>query len=224
MEKSRFACMQKPKQAGKPKNNKTKQKAKNTRFKSEDFLSDNNVFKKANGSKDNVKDKGKETKPDASPSTGREDKEKRQKTHLRLSSVPLKLDITALSFPNLLEDVDTKKEVQVACTMNYSKMVKKTEPKKIDKTDTKMLDLSDKERVRRWLINYKNERRRSDYLEEEDKCDLIWANWQIHYQADKRQREELGEKFYEVTEEDNDYDSDTSSDDEFDEREPYDDN
>ena len=222
MDKSRFACMQNTKQSIKPQKSKNKQKAKpkNTRFKSEDFFSSDNVFK----GKAQTKEKGKEIKSQRDETEKKND-DKKKPIKLMLSSKPLKIDTSVVSFPELFAGKQGNQTNTIKGKINYSDVVKKKEIAHESKIDTKMLVLSDKNAMRRWLSRYIMERKEAEYLEKEEECDLIWANWQINYQLDKKQRENDGEIFYpDPVEDEYDYDSESASDDELDERDIYDDN
>ena len=229
MNQSRFAFMQKPKQSTKQstkqKNIKPNEQPTNSRFKSEDFFTVSNTFNsKTDINKDNDLNRGivKEPKLEDNRGSRRYDREKIQ-LNISKSKSKSKLDINITNFPDLLQGQTQKLAININDAINYTAIVKKTEPKKGEKIDPGVLNINDKEVVNQWVRKYKNDSRYSEYLEEEKICDFYWSKWHIKYEIDKKQREIDGEKFYEVVaEEEYDYDSDASSDNELYEKDIYD--
>ena len=74
-----------------------------------------------------------------------------------------------------------------------------------------------------WARRFKQQQKEDEYLEKEWECDLIWGHWMSNIREDRAQREKDGEWFHEPEDyREEDYDSDSSYENEHEERDIYD--
>ena len=223
MEKSRFACMQK-KSTTKPKGQKNKQKPRNTRFKSEDFMPSGNSF--TDTSRKREKPSSEKQTSTKQPSTKQIDSHNSERTinpkvKLNLTSkrqtLNLKLDST--SFPSLFGDSTSNGDTKTST--NYADMVKRREVV-VEEVESDLLNLRDKRKVIEWARRFKQQQKENEYLEKEWECDLVWGHWMNNIREDRAQREKDGEWFHEPEDyQEEDYDSDSSYEHEYEERDIY---